>query len=212
MSAQVTRRSEQEKKRKLDDIIIEMKDDIENGREDEAFKKFPRNYLTYGEKLKSIIFQRRDFFKSNGDPHMWLFGVPGSGKSALMQLLYPAYYNKNMDTKFFDRFDEKQHSHVLMQDVDHQTLEKLGVQFFKSVCDEAGYPIDQKYKTPQIVRLTVLVTSNFTIDDVVPEDMKGRRENLAALRRRFFMVNVRDLLPTLGLKLLSKYEITQQRS
>lgn len=207
--AQVQKRSDEEKKRKLDDIIIEMKGLIEEGKDDEAFRKFPRNYLTYGEKLKSIIHQRRDFFKTQGNPHIWLTGNPGSGKSAILQVIYPDYYNKNLDTKFFDRFDEQVHSHVLLQDVDHQTLEKLGVQFFKSVCDEAGYPIDQKYKTPQLVRLCVLVTSNFTIDDVVPEDLKGRRENLVALHRRFWMVNIKDLLPILGLKLLSKYEITQ---
>ena len=147
--------------------------------------------------------------KTNGDPHMWLHGGPGDGKSALMAVIYPDYYNKNLDTRFFDRYDREIHSHVLLQDVDHQTVEKLGVQFLKSICDESGYPIDQKFKTPQIQRLTVLVTSNFTIDNVVPHDMKGRRENLAALERRFFQVNIRDLLRLLGLKLLSKYEITQ---
>ena len=209
VSDQITKRSDAEKKRKLDDIIIEMKDMIERGEDDEAFKKFPRNYLTYGEKLKSIIHQRRDFMKTNGDPHMWLHGGPGDGKSALMAVIYPDYYNKNLDTRFFDRYDREIHSHVLLQDVDHQTVEKLGVQFLKSICDESGYPIDQKFKTPQIQRLTVLVTSNFTIDNVVPHDMKGRRENLGALERRFFQVNIRDLLRLLGLKLLSKYEITQ---
>ena len=209
VSAQVTKRSETEKKRKLDEIIIEMKEMIEKGEDEEAFKKFPRNYLTYGEKLKSIIHQRRDFFQSNGNPHIWLHGSPGTGKSAVLQIVYPQYYNKNLDTKFFDRYDSKQHTHVLLQDVDHGTVERLGAQFLKSICDEAGYPVDQKYKTPQIERLTVLITSNFTIRDVMPEDMPGRRENLAALERRFFIVNIRDLLPVLGLKLLSKYEITQ---
>ena len=209
VSAQVTKRSETEKKRKLDEIIIEMKEMIEKGEDEEAFKKFPRNYLTYGEKLKSIIHQRRDFFQSNGNPHIWLHGSPGTGKSAVLQIVYPQYYNKNLDTKFFDRYDSKQHTHVLLQDVDHGTVERLGAQFLKSICDEAGYPVDQKYKTPQIERLTVLITSNFTIRDVMPEDMPGRRENLAALERRFFIVNIRDLLPVLGIKLLSKYEITQ---
>lgn len=209
VSAQVTKRSDLEKKRKLDDIIIEMRELIENGQEDEAFKKFPRNYLTYGEKLKSIIHQRRDFFQSSGNPHIWLHGGPGTGKSAVLQVIYPDYYNKNLDTKFFDRYDSKVHTHVLLQDVDHGTVERLGAQFLKSICDEAGYPVDQKYKTPQIERLTILITSNFTLRDVLPEDMPGRRENLAALERRFFTVNVRDLLPVLGLKLLSKYEIAQ---
>lgn len=206
---QITKRSDEEKKRKLDDIIIEMRSMIENGQSEEAFKKFPRNFMTYGEKLKAMVMQKRDFFKSKGDPHIWLWGNPGTGKSAILQVIYPKYYNKNLENRFFDRYLDDQHSHVLLQDVDHNVMEKLGVQFFKSICDEAGYPIDAKYKTPQIARLTVLVSSNFKIDDVVPEDLKGRNENMVALNRRFWIININQFLPIIGLKMLSKYEINQ---
>lgn len=206
---QTAPRSAEEKKRKLDEIIIEMRQLIEEGKDEESFRKFPRNHLTYGEKIKAMVMQKRDYFKSKGDPHIWLFGTPGTGKSAILQVIYPDYYNKNLDNRFFDRYLDGKHSHVLLQDVDHNVMEKLGVQFFKSICDEAGYPIDAKYKTPQIARLTVLISSNFTIADVVPEDLKGRRENVQALYRRFWHVNIKDFLPILGLKLLSKYEITQ---
>lgn len=206
---QITKRSDEEKKRKLDDIIIEMRGLIEEGKDEDAFKKFPRNFLTYGEKIKAMIMQKRDFFKTKGDPHIWLWGNPGTGKSAILQVIYPEYYNKNLDNRFFDRYLDGKHSHVLLQDVDHNVMEKLGVQFFKSICDEAGYPIDAKYKTPQIARLTVLCSSNFTIDAVLPEDLKGRNENLVALRRRFWMTNIQQFLPILGIKMLSKYEINQ---
>lgn len=202
------KRSEHEKKRKLDEIIIEMKTMIEEGHEKEAFTKFPRNFLTYGEKLKAMINQKRDFFKSSGHPHIWITGPPGSGKSAILQVIYPTYYNKDLNNRFFDLYSPEFHTHVLLQDLDHQTIEKLGVQFIKTLCDEAGFPIDQKYKTPQLTRTTALVSSNFGIQEVLPEDMPGRNENLAALRRRFFEVHVGDFLRLLGLKLLSKYEIT----
>ena len=68
-------RSAEEKKRKLDDIIVEMRQLIEEGREEESFRKFPRNHLTYGEKIKAMVMQKRDFFKSKGDPHIWLYGL-----------------------------------------------------------------------------------------------------------------------------------------
>lgn len=204
-----TKRSDEEKKRKLDDIIIEMKGMIEAGDEQGAFTKFPKNFLTYGQKIKAMIHQKRDFFKANGDMHIWLWGAPGSGKSAILQIVYPNYYNKNLDNRFFDLFKSEEHTHVLLQDVDHAVIERLGVQFLKTICDEAGFPIDQKYLTPQIIRTTVLVSSNFVLDAVVPEDMKGRNETLAALRRRFWIINVKDLLPLLGLKLLPKYELAQ---
>lgn len=201
------KRSSEEKKRKLNDIIIEMKGMIEEGREKEAFTKFPRNYLTYGEKIKAMVNQQRNFFKNDGHPHIWITGTPGSGKSAILQVVYPTYYNKDLNNRFFDLYNPEHHTHVLLQDLDHQTVEKLGVQFLKTICDEAGFPIDQKYKTPQLARTTALVSSNFTISDVLPEDMRGRNENLAALRRRFFEVNVNDFLRLLGVKLLSKYEL-----
>ena len=98
---------------------------------------------------------------------------------------------------------------MLLQDLDHATVEKLGVQFLKTICDEAGFPVDSKYKTPQLARTTVLVTSNFTLGEILPEDMKGRNENLKALQRRFWSVRINDLLRALNLKLLSKYEIQQ---
>lgn len=207
--ALVQKRSEEEKKRKLDDIIIEMKGMIEEGREKEAFAKFPRNYLTYGEKLKAMVIQKRDFFQQKGNPHIWLMGKAGEGKSAILQVVYPKYFNKNVDNKFFDLYHADYHTHVLLQDVDHGVMERLGMQFFKAICDEAGYPIDQKHVKPQMMRSTILVTSNFTIEDVVPDDLPGRTESLTALRRRFWQININKLLPILGLRLLDSYEIKQ---
>ncbi|KAG7386365.1 hypothetical protein PHYBOEH_008711 [Phytophthora boehmeriae] len=205
----VVKRSTEEKKRKLDDIIIEMKGMIEKNQDELAFAKFPRNYLTYGEKIKAMINQKRDFFHTNGHPHIWLKGGPGCGKSAILQVVYPDYYNKDLQNRFFDLYDPKQHTHVLLQDVDHAVVEKLGVQFLKTICDEAGFPIDQKYKTPQLARTVALVSSNFGIEDVLPEDLKGRSENLLALRRRFWEVDIKYFLQVLGVKLLDKYEVTQ---
>ena len=207
--ATYTKRSPEEKKRKQDDIILEMRAMLENGQDEQCFAKFPRTYLQYGERLKAMIVQKRDFFKTNGDPHIWIVGNPGSGKSAILQVVYPKYYNKNLENRFFDLYEPTVHTHVLLQDVDHDVVERLGVQFLKTICDEAGFPIDKKYKTPQIIRTTALVSSNFTIQDVLPEDMHGRRENLAAMLRRFYQVNINAFLMVLGVKLLSTYELRQ---
>lgn len=198
--------SEEEKKRKIDDILIEMRGMIEEGREKEAFTKFPRNYLMYGERLKAMITQKRDFFKTNGDPHIWIFGHPGSGKTALLNFVYPDYYKKCLTNKFFDLYDPDHHTHVLLEDLDHEAVDRLGLNFLKTICDEAGFAIDQKYKTPQLARTTVLVTSNFTIPDIIPYDQPGVEENKAALLRRFWHVNVYSVLRLLGLKLLPKFE------
>ena len=196
--------SEEEKKRKIDEVLIDMRGLIEEGKEDEAFKKYPRNYLTYGEKIKAMVTQKKDFFKTNGDPHIWLHGYPGTGKTAVLALVYPNYYKKNLHNKFFDLYDPKVHSHIMLEDVDYECMERLGVNFFKTICDEAGFPVDQKYKTPQLTRTTCLVTSNFSIEALLKPDEPGFDANCAALLRRFWHIDINSVLRYLGLKLLPK--------
>lgn len=195
--------SEEEKKRKIDDVLIDMRTLIEDGQAEQAFTKYPRNYLIYGERIKAMVTQKKDFFKTNGDPHIWCYGYPGTGKSALLSYVYPNYFKKNLHNKFFDLYDPEVHSHVMLEDLDHEAVERLSLNFIKTICDESGFAVDQKYKTPQLCRTTVLVTSNFTIPDVMP-DGPGLEDNKKAIMRRFWHVNIYALLRLLGLKLLPK--------
>lgn len=198
----------EEKKRKLDEILIEMKQMISDDKCEEAFAKFPRNYLTYGEKIKAMVHQKRNFFKDKREPNIWLYGYAGTGKTALLAYIYPKYYKKNLCNRFFDLFDAKEHTHVMLEDLDHQAVERLGINFIKTICDEAGFPIDQKYKTPQLVSTTCLVTSNFTIPEILNglESTIGIEQNKAAIMRRFYHVRIDSLLHLLGLKLLPKWD------
>lgn len=203
--AKFTKRSETEKKRKIDDVLIEMRGLLEQDKKDEAFTKFPRAYLTYGEKIMATIHQQKKFKNDGTHPHIWLTGFPGTGKTAVMKFIYPQYYKKDLQNRFFDLYDDRVHTHIMLEDLDHQNVEKLGVQLLKTLCDEAGFPIDQKYKTPQLTRASILVTSNYTIEDIVPEG-KGVDETKMALNRRFFKLRIDQLLKYLGLKLIDKYE------
>lgn len=199
-------RSAEEKKRKIDDVLVEMRGMIEKGEYEQAFQKFPRTYLTYGEKLRSMIRQDNKEFKNKQiHPHIWLYGFPGTGKTAIMKFLYPDMYKKDLNNRFFDLYDDNHHTHIMLEDLDHANVEKLGVQFLKTLCDEAGFPIDQKYKTPQLTRASILVTSNYKIEDIVPEGL-GVDETKIALNRRFWSIRIDQLLHFLGLKLLTKYE------
>lgn len=205
------KRSDEEKKRKIDDILIDMRGMIEKGEEEQAFAKFPRTYLQYGEKIKALTLQRRDKLTSNGDPHMWVHGPAGCGKSAVLAFVYPDYFKKNLHNKFFDLYDPNVHSHVMLEDLDHEAVERLGTNFLKTLCDEAGFAIDQKYKTPQLARTSVLVTSNFTIQQLIAQSTEanvfGKEQNIKALLRRFWVLDGRELLKHLGLMLRPKYEI-----
>jgi len=206
-----TSRSAEEKKRKLDDILIEMKTMIDDGQETQAFAKFPRNYLTYGEKLKALTLQKRDKLTSDGHPHLWVHGPAGCGKSAVLSFVYPTYYKKNLHNRFFDLYDPSEHTHIMLEDLDHEAVELLSTNFLKTLCDEAGFAVDQKYKTPQLARTTVLVSSNFTINQLITQSEKanifGKETNIKALLRRFWSLDGRDLLKLLNLKLRPRYEI-----
>lgn len=202
-------RSEQEKKMKTDDIIKDMRRMIEEGKDKEAFELYPRNFIQYGEKIKSLIHQKKKaFFGKHNDPHIYCYGFPGSGKTAMMKMVYPNYYKKDLSNRFWDLYDEEKHHHVMLEDLDSMNVERLGVQFLKTICDEAGFPIDQKYKTPQLTRATILVTSNQNLDQLINgvDDVKDCESTKAALYRRFLHMRVDQLQRLLGIKLISDFE------
>lgn len=202
----ITKRSSEEKKRKVDEILIDMRTMIAEDKEEEAFKKYPRNYILYGSRLKAMIHQKANFFGTRTDPHIFLHGFPGSGKTSILKWIYPNTYKKDLSNRFFDLYDDKIHDHVMLEDLDHEAVDKFGIQWLKTICDEAGFPIDQKYKTPQLTRSTILVTSNFTITDIIPSETKGIEQTKAALHRRFWHVRIDQFLRMLGVKLIDKYE------
>ena len=204
-----TLRSENEKKMKTDDVIKDMRRLLEEGKADEAFSLYPRNYMQYAEKLKSMIHQhKKAFFGKHIDPHLYVFGFPGSGKTSLLKWVYPTTYKKDLQNRFFDLYDEEVHTHIMLEDLDSNNLERLGMQFLKTICDEAGFPIDQKYKTPQLTRATILVTSNQDLNSLVNgvDDVKDIDNAKAALARRFLVLRVDTLQRLLGVKLISDYE------
>uniref|UniRef100_A0AB74UDS5 Nonstructural protein n=1 Tax=parvo-like hybrid virus TaxID=3367306 RepID=A0AB74UDS5_9VIRU len=194
---------EEEKRLKVDEILVIMKNMLEEGKDDECFERFPKNYLQWGEKLKSTLKQRRVTACHEGNPHLWVTGYPGTGKTAILAFIYPKAYKKNLYNRFFDLYDPKEHTHIMMEDLDHEAVEKLSINFIKTICDEAGFSIDQKYKTPQLARTTVLVTSNFDIVSIVPEG-NGFNQNVVAIGRRFWQIKIYELLRLVQLKLVPK--------
>ncbi|CAK4986713.1 unnamed protein product [Aphanomyces euteiches] len=68
-------RSEAEKKCKVNDVIIDMRALIEAGKEKEAFEKYPRNFMQYGEKLKAMHAIRRRFFQLQIDDLLKIVGL-----------------------------------------------------------------------------------------------------------------------------------------
>lgn len=201
-----------EKKRKLDEILIDMRTMLADGKDEEVFLKYPRNSILYAPRLKAMIHQKADFFGDNSNPHIWLYGFSGAGKTSIMKFLYPDTYKKDLQNRFFDLYDPKQHTHIMLEDLDHDCIDRLGWQFIKTICDPQGFPIDQKYKTPQLTRSTILVTSNFSIHELIGTDTKGIEVQKTSLLRRFWHVRVDKFLPIIGIKMIEKYERTRLKS
>lgn len=205
-----TLRSETEKKRKVDECLVDMYDMLKKQKtEEEIFKIYPRNWVMYGEKVKSMLVQRADFFKHNGDPHIWLYGGAGTGKTSLLKYIYPHAYKKNLYNRFFDLYNPREHDHVILEDLDHAAVEQLTLNFIKTMCDESGFTYDQKYKSAQPARTTVLVTSQFSIQNILDhlEKQIETGEQGKALRRRFYEVKAGELQRFLGVKLRTNYEL-----
>ncbi|RHY10281.1 hypothetical protein DYB36_013079 [Aphanomyces astaci] len=84
-------RSESEKKMKTDDVIIDMRRLIEEGNAEDAFTLYPRDFMIYGERIKSMVQMKKAFFGKHTDPHLYLYGFPGTGKTSLLQFIYANY-------------------------------------------------------------------------------------------------------------------------
>lgn len=204
------KRSELEKKMTRNDIMIHLRQLISEGREEEAFTLYPCEFVRSGEKLKSLFGGQKDDPRTKEVfPHMWIMGPAGTGKSRIVSLLFPNAFNKNLDNRFWDLYDRNNpdHQFVSMEDVDPETFDRLGIQFFKTICDERGYPIDQKYKSPQPIKINAIISSNHSIKECISADTVGYEVTAAALERRYWQINIFDLLKLLNLKLLSKKEL-----
>lgn len=205
--------SEEEKKLKGDEVLKRMRTMYEEGKDDaDVFELYPRASLLYGERIKTLIGQKKMEGKTDGDPNLWVTGYPGTGKTAILNYIYGEnMYKKNLYNKYWDLLDPKKHTHVMLEDLDHEAVDKLSINFIKTICDEGGFAIDQKYKSPQLARATALVSSNFTIREIVPEG-PGFDQNLAAIGRRFWETNIYEFLRLLQLKLIPKPERAKLKS
>lgn len=107
---------------------------------------------------------------------VWYHGPPKTGKSTAARALPGTYYDKPAN-KWFDGYQAE--DNVLIDDFD-LTHKALG-HHLKRWADKFAFPAEQKGTTVQIRPKLIIVTSNYSIDEIFGEDPVL----VAALKRRF---------------------------
>lgn len=174
--------------------------------------KDPVHYTKYYSQIKArwgiqldYTYDRRQF------QHYWIHGPPGTGKSAVLDALWPHAYvlsNKN----YFEGFNPlyPPHKVVFIKDINSKWLLDYGVQEFKQLTDLDGHNIDVKYAGGDRVNHSrVVITSNFSIQECVEgtelDRMVGVCTELQALYRRFKEVTISEFLQECGLALCTSH-------
>lgn len=174
-------------------------------------EEFPQDYIIYGARLKGLFWsqklQPKDY---RHEDHLWIYGEPGTGKSAIVNALYPNCYHKRGDEDWlgFDPMNHDGHEVVYINDLGPTGMLKLTPELIKSMCDPQGFNINKKFAGgDRIVIQKVIITSNYTINeciDMINPKIPGSFELKRALNRRFKSVYIKQFLDEQGLKLKSK--------
>lgn len=117
----------------------------------------------------------------------WIYGEAGEGKDMYALQLAPAAYVKAGNTKWWNGYDGQ--ADVILRDVGRTMLPLLDE--FKVWTDRYKFPAETKGGQMVIRPTRIMVTSNYS-----PAAMfKGDPVNLAAILRRFRVVNLRNGVP-----------------
>lgn len=185
---------------------------VKNGQINVYMLKDPVHYTKYYSQIKArwgiqldFTYDRRQF------EHYWIYGKPGTGKSAVLDALWPhAYVLSNKS--YFEGFNPlyPPHKVLFIKDINSKWLLDYGVQEFKQLTDLDGHNIDVKYAGGDRVNHSrVVITSNFTIQECIEgtqqDFMVGVATELQALYRRFKQIEIGDFLALAGLALCTEH-------
>lgn len=110
----------------------------------------------------------------------WIYGEAGSGKTFAVFSRYPELYTKGA-SKWWDGYDGQET--VLLDDIDPEQRPWIG-RFLKIWADRYPFVAESKGQSLQIRPLRLIVTSQYTIEQVFLDE-----ETRSALNRRFVQIN-----------------------
>lgn len=179
---------------------------------EEIEQKYPYEYIANGAKLRALYFIQHTPAGRTHQQHLWIYGAPGTGKSCVVEYMFPNHFKKRPDADWlgYNPILCPGHSVVYLPDFDIQSMKMLKAETLKVMCDPQGFNANKKFAGGEIIAPgRVVVTSNFTIGDCFPPGYPGIETQKAALRRRFKEIHISDYLDELHLKLKTKEELNK---
>lgn len=204
-------------KMKQDDMLREIMQLFSQGKKDQAFQEYPALTLRYHGQITAMVKSRLELpTEIDHSKRMWIYGGPGTGKSAYVAWKYPKAFKKSLtknEVLYWNGLDVDWHTHVYLEDIGPEAFENIGMEQLKQWADPShGYTVSMKYGAPIYgVTLPLIVTSNYRPSQLLPDDLKYPTTELQALERRFEVVSIAQLLERENLKLRPKSELVALR-
>ena len=159
-------------------------DVIRAAKEGTCEEEYPAEFLRYHgtiDKLYSPDLKDIDSYCG-----FWYYGPPGSGKSLAARKNYPGAYDKLLN-KWWDGY--KNEESVIIDDLDMSNVH-MG-QFMKRYADHYVFRAEHKGGSRKIRPLNIIVTSNYLIEEIWPNDPSL----CLALQRRYKLVKFSSAFP-----------------
>lgn len=204
-------------KMKQDDMLREIMQLFSQGKKDQAFQEYPALTLRYHGQITAMVKSRLELpTEIDHSKRMWIYGGPGTGKSAYVAWKFPRAFKKSLtknEVLYWNGLDVDWHTHVYLEDIGPEAFENLGMEQLKQWADPShGYTVSMKYGAPIYgVTLPLIVTSNYKPSQLLPDDLKYPTTELEALTRRFEIIHIDTLLQRENLKLRRKSELVALR-
>jgi len=182
------------------------------------------NYNTYL-RLKGTIETECAKYRPKTDDvvheHLWIKGVPGTGKTAYIKRTWPNAYWKDCCNANFEEYNGE--DVVILDDFDNKRLRLMTVGKLKNLCNPAGDRCKVNYGCVH-VKAKIIVTSQYSLKDAfkhkgkkqfiptngeVVEDPIEDDPDYLAIKRRFKEITIKKLLYQADLQLKSKGKLRQ---